>query len=109
MRAIKAILLLLLFSFVLGHSVFPHHHHLAQPMADHHHYHDVAHHHDAHEDSGHSIFSFIQIDDIFINGKQLTVPITIVFAPSASFTFVISEKDVKLEYVEKDIDRPPLI
>jgi hypothetical protein len=98
----------MLFSFVLAHSSFPHHHHLAKPISEHHHHHDEDHHqHD--EDDDHSVFSFSQIDDIFINGKQLNVPIAIAFVPTPCFTFVVSEEDVKAEYLERDIHRPPLI
>jgi hypothetical protein len=97
----------MLFSFVLAHSAFPHHHHIAKPVAEHHH-HDKDHHqHDDEHD--HSVFSFSQIDEIFINGKLLSVSIVITFVATPCFTLVVSEEDVTAEYFTRGVHRPPLI
>ncbi len=108
MRSIKATILLLLFGCVLAHAAVPHHHHLEPPVKEHHH-HDADHHHHDDGEGDHSVFTFSQIDDIFLHGKQITVPIVIAFIPTPSFTVVISEEDATVEYFEKDIHRPPLI
>jgi hypothetical protein len=97
----------MLFSFVLAHAAFPHHHHIAKPIVVHHDHDTDHHHHD--EDEDHSVFSFSQIDDTFINGKQLTVPIVIAFVPTLFFTVVISEEDFTVKYFDRDVHRPPLI
>jgi hypothetical protein len=109
MRSLKATILLLLFSFVLAHAAVPHHHHVEIPVKKTHHHHDASHHHHDNEEDDHSVFTFSQIDAIFITGKQLTVPVLISFIPTVSFTLVVSEEDVTIEYINKDIHRPPLI
>jgi hypothetical protein len=110
MRSLKATFLLLLFSFVLAHAAVPHHHHVETPVKKDHHHHDSAdHHHDNDEEGGHSVFTFSQIDDTFITFKQLTVPIIMAFVPTPGFTPVVSEEDVIVEYINKDIPSPPLI
>jgi hypothetical protein len=110
MKWYKATLLLLLFSFVLAHAAIPHHHHVTPSVEKHHHHSDADHHHHHDDDDDdHSVFTFSQIDDIFLNGKQLNVPIIIAFIPTPSFTLVISEEDVVVEYIERNIHRPPLI
>jgi hypothetical protein len=100
--------MLVLFSFVLAHSAFPHHHHIDTSVTEHRHNHDEEHHHHDRDDD-HNVFTFSQIDDIFLTGKQLVIPIIIVYVPTASFTLIVSEEDVVVEYVERDIHRPPLI
>jgi hypothetical protein len=109
MKLWKATFLLLLFSFVLGHSAVPHHHHVDVPVKKIHDHHEASHHDHDNEEDDHSVFTFSQIDAIFITGKQLTVPILISFIPTVSFTLVVSEEDVTIEYISNDIHRPPLI
>ena len=109
MRGLKAIFLLTLFSFVLAHAAIPHHHHVEPPAKEHHHHHDADHDHDSDGEDDHNVFTFSQIDEIFLSGKQLSIPIVIAFSPTPSFTLVVSEEDVTIEYFEKDIHRPPLI
>jgi hypothetical protein len=107
MRVTGGVLLLLLFSFVLAHSAFPHHHHFTQTIHSHNHEHN---HHEHEDEQDHNVFSFIQIDTIFLNGKQITVPFILICLPTFLETFsVIVNDDTDEELFERDILRPPLI
>lgn len=115
MRIARIIGLFLALSVTLAHSVFPHHHHVEAEKAihnedvDHHHDEDGHHHEDA-EDHQHNIFTFGQIENTFLTGKQVVVPITI--APVievfewTSVAYLDQEPD---DHYMKDIELPPLI
>lgn len=62
---LQKILISLAVLLALGHNVFPHHHHDEVIAIEQHHEHDDDH----DEDHHHSLFSFGQMDEIFIPGK----------------------------------------
>ncbi len=62
---LQKILVSLAMLLVLGHNVFPHHHHDEEIAIEQHRHHDDDHDDDHH----HSLFSFGQMDEIFIPGK----------------------------------------
>jgi hypothetical protein len=61
---LQKILVILAWTLVLGHNVFPHHHHDEDLVIEHHEHDD----HDD-DDQDHNIFTFGQLDDVFIPGK----------------------------------------
>lgn len=113
MKRTKTILFLLLFSFVLTHTAFPHHHHLVQQAEEkhdhHHHDKDHSHEHDADHQEDHNVFTFTQIDHIFLNGKQLSIPIVLVALPVSQYSLTLYNIDYEEEYFERDNLHPPLI
>jgi hypothetical protein len=113
MRSARIIGLFLALSVILAHSVFPHHHHIESAEAihedaDHHHDQGNDHHQDA--DDHHNIFTFSQIENAFLTGKQVIVPITI--APVLEvfeWSFIAYTNQEPDSFYIKDIDLPPLI
>ncbi len=116
MRIVRIIGLFLALSVTLAHSVFPHHHHVESAKAiqnedaDHHQEEDHGHHHDDAEDQQHNIFTFGQIENTFLTGKQVVVPIII--APVIEifeWTSVAYREQEPDDHYIKDIELPPLI
>ena len=117
MRVLTALSLFLSLSVILAHSVFPHHHHKVKTEQANHseeHQHDHKSNGDQHDDDSdghhHGLFTYSQIDNIFLTGKQVIVPITLtpiieVFDWSF-FTYPNQEPD---DFYVRDIELPPLI
>jgi hypothetical protein len=97
---------------VLGHSAFPHHHHSIEIKIEKHGHHDHDDSHNQDQDSDHeqdhNAFTFSQIDHIFLNGKQLDLPIVLAITP-VTISPIFTREDYKEEYFDKDIQCPPLI
>lgn len=117
MRILRTIFLFLALSVILAHSVSPHHHHVeAELLADtedDHHQHDVDHgrQHDEHSDEhDHGLFTYSQIENAFLSGKQVVVAVTVapvleIFEWSlASYTEQAAD-----HFFVRDVELPPLL
>jgi hypothetical protein len=120
MRVVRIICLFIAASIVLAHSVFPHHHHVEPEQAIHNedndlhhdsdHHHDTDHHNDNADDRQHNLFTFGQIENTFLTGKQVMVPIAI--APVIEvfeWSFVAYTNQEPNNFYIKDIELPPWI
>jgi hypothetical protein len=88
---------------MLAHSVSPHHHHEEQELS-------IDHDDDHHNSDDHGLFTYSQIENTFLTGKQVVVPIaftTVIEIFEWSFVFR-SEKEPD-DYFIKDINIPPLL
>lgn len=118
MRILTALSLFLALSVILAHSVFPHHHHKVKTEQLNH---SEEHQHDHHKSNGHQhdddsdghhhgLFTYSQIDNMFLTGKQVIVPIPLtpiieVFDWSF-FAYTNQEPD---DFYARDVELPPLI
>lgn len=78
---LQKILVILAWTLVLGHNVFPHHHHDDDVVIEHHDDHDDD------DDHDHNLFTFGQLDEVFIPGK-IEATIFSDFIPSLFMHFV---------------------
>lgn len=118
MRILTALSLFLALSVILAHSVFPHHHHKvktekAKHSEEHQHSHDKSNGHQHNDDSDshhHGLFTYSQIDNIFLTGKQVIVPITLTpIIEIFEWSFIAYNTQGPDNSYRKDIELPPLI
>lgn len=114
MRLARIICLILSLSVVLAHSIFPHHHHLVSDQTAHNedidHHEDADHHHHDDESDDHNVFSFGQLEDSFLTGKQVilsSIALEAIEIPIWSFKIVRPEKSEN--FCLRDIELPPLL
>ncbi len=117
MRILGTISLILALSVILAHSLFPHHHHaietvkVSQSKEDHHDHEGKGHDHGVEsDDHHHGFFTYSQIENAFINAKQVIVSIT--HTPVIEvfeWSLVVNITEEPDHFYLKDIELPPLI
>jgi hypothetical protein len=117
MRILSSVFLFLALGVILAHSVLPHHHHEPKHVShnkESHHDHEggKGHHHDADDSESHphNAFTYSQIENTFLTGKQIIVSIT--DSPIIEI-FEWSVVSINIQepnnFYLKDIELPPLL